>query len=374
MIVDLLRNDLGKISQTGSVKVAKLFAVEKYKTLLQMTSTIESKLKSKISFWDFFSSLFPSGSVTGAPKIRTMEIIKDLEKEPRKIYTGAIGYFSPKHDAVFNVAIRTLLIENARGEMGIGSGITYSSHPLDEFKECKLKAQFLTRPAFQLIETMLLKGGRIFLLELHLARLKRSAEFFGFYYKKNIISSRLRETIKKLSGKSAYRLRLLLDANGHVSIETAPLPLLPESGIKHKICVSAHRINPNNVFLYHKTTNRNLYDLEYKKYKALGYYDVIFTNNKNEVTEGAISNIILQKKGIFYTPPIASGILPGVFREYFIKKHPHKIKQTKIKMSDLKTADNLFCMNSVRGLVKVSLVQGSEIDKMRTRKNKISGS
>jgi len=356
MIVDLLRNDMGKISQTSSVKVTKLFSVETYKTLLQMTSTVQSRLKKDVSLWDLFASLFPSGSVTGAPKIRTMEIIRELESEKRKIYTGTIGYLSPNQEAVFNVAIRTVLVKKNKAEMGVGSGITYSSNPEAEFQECCLKAEFLRRPNFKLIETMLCRQNKkIFLIENHLKRLKRSADFFGFSYRKNIITSSIVHALEEVSHKSAWRLRLLLDIDGNVTIETAPLPLEQGRNIKKKICMSACKTDPNNIFLYHKTTNRKLYDIEYKKYKKLGYYDVIFKNNNGEITEGAISNIILKKKGVFYTPRVSSGILPGVFREYFMRKYRQSIKEKVLREADIKTADHIYCLNSVRGMVEVKL-------------------
>ncbi|MBU2063002.1 MAG: aminodeoxychorismate synthase component I, partial [Candidatus Omnitrophica bacterium] len=183
MIVDLLRNDLGRISRTGTVSVKKLFRVEKYKTLFQMTSTVKSKLKKPLSILELFSSIFPSGSVTGAPKIHTMKLIRKIEKEERKIYTGSIGFISPKQNAVFNVAIRTILLEKGRAELGVGGGITYGSAAASEYEECKLKGKFLTYPTFQLLETLrYTKKDGFYLLELHLERLKTSADFFGFPY------------------------------------------------------------------------------------------------------------------------------------------------------------------------------------------------
>ncbi len=356
MIVDLLRNDLGKISKTSSVKTSRLFHVEKYKTLLQMTSTVESKLKKRIRLYDLFASLHPSGSVTGAPKIRTMEIIKQLEPEDRKIYTGSIGYISPDETSVFNVAIRTILLKGTKGEMGIGGGITYSSCPESEWNECKLKAKFLTQAPFQLIETMRWsKKEDIFLFNLHLKRLRASAEFFGFSCKLKKIREALRQKINTLHPDKNYKLRLLLKISGDISVHACVLSRQkPHTGIP-KICISPYRLNPRSIYLYHKTTRRRLYNRQFRQYKKQGFFDVIFLNNKEEVCEGAISNIFLKKKGVYYTPPVACGLLPGVFRKYFIEKHKNKVKEKILSIEDLANADVIYCANSVRGMVRVNL-------------------
>ncbi|MFH1460217.1 MAG: aminodeoxychorismate synthase component I [Candidatus Omnitrophota bacterium] len=358
MIVDLLRNDLGKISKTGSVKVTDLFRVEKYTTLFQMTSTIKSKIKNNLSLFALFSSLFPSGSVTGAPKIHTMEIIKVLEPEDRKIYTGSIGFFSPKKKGVFNIAIRTIILEKNKGEMGIGSGITYNSKSNLEFQECLLKAEFLKPKHFQLIETMLLdKKTNISFLNEHLKRMRLSAKFFGIPFIKTKIVNGLTQPLAALNKNSACKIRMLLDVNGDFKIQTTPIT---SSNLKErqKIIISKIRINPNNPFLYHKTTKRKIYDKEFKKYSQLGVFDVIFLNNKNEITEGAISNIFVKKNNLYYTPPVSCGLLPGVYRKYFIKKHPKKVKEKILNLNDLKNADNIYCTNSVRGMVEVVLKTG----------------
>ncbi|MCG2711141.1 MAG: aminodeoxychorismate synthase component I, partial [Candidatus Omnitrophica bacterium] len=358
MIVDLLRNDLGKISQTSSVKTTRLFHVEIYKTLLQMTSTIESKLKKGISLYDLFSSLHPCGSVTGAPKIRTMEIIKQLEEEDRKIYTGCIGYISPENNSVFNVAIRTVLLKGEKGEMGIGGGITYSSCPESEWNECKLKAKFLTQAPFQLIETMRAsKKEDIFLFDLHLKRLRASAKFFGFAFELKKIRAALKRKFNTLRPDKNYKLRLLLETCGDISVHASVLsPQKQHTGIP-KICLSPQRLNPGNIYLYHKTTRRGLYNREFKRYKKQGFFDVIFLNKKEEICEGAISNIFLKKKEIYYTPPVSCGLLPGVFREYFIKTHKGQVKEKILRIEDLRTADIIYCANSVRKMVRVKLVQ-----------------
>ncbi|MFH2137353.1 MAG: aminodeoxychorismate synthase component I [Candidatus Omnitrophota bacterium] len=367
MIVDLLRNDLGKISTPGSVKTTSLFDVEKYRTLFQMTSTVESKLKNNIFLPDLFKSLFPSGSVTGAPKIRTMQIINNLEKEERKIYTGAIGFISPHKKACFNVAIRTILLEKNKGEMGVGSGITYSSDPQAEYAECKLKANFLTPPEFKLIETMRWSSEKgIPLLHLHLERLKRSAGFFYFSYNQTYIKKIIHKSISALSKQYAYKIRLLLSENGIITIEACPLSKQAK-GPPAEIILSAKKICSNNKFFYHKTTLRKLYNQQYRHYKKQGFFDIIFRNEKNEITEGAISNIFIKKGRKFYTPAVSCGLLPGVFRKHFITQHKGKVIETILTLEDLKKADAIYCTNAVRGIVKVSLRSQVSCPKIKTK-------
>jgi len=356
MIVDLLRNDLGRICLPGSVKVKKLFAVENYATLLQMTSTVTGKLKPDLGISAIIKSLFPCGSVTGAPKIQSMKIIRQTEDSPRNVYTGAIGYFAPDGQAAFNVAIRTIELSKQpngkyRAQMGIGSGIVYDSKPKEEYRECQLKAKFLlnVRPEFALIETMLGAGGKIKRLSSHLRRLKNSADFFSIPCSPSSVKTALQAYCAKLTGNT--RLRLLCNASGKFTISHHPI-VVP-AGKTPIIAVSEHRTHSENIFLRHKTTHRKLYDSEFGRYSALGYFDVIFCNERGEVTEGAISNIFIQVKNRFYTPPLSCGLLPGVFRKAMIKKL--KAKEKIIYLEDLKKSDNIILTNSVRGATKVTL-------------------
>lgn len=353
MIVDMWRNDLGKISQPASVKVKKLFEIEKYQTLFQMTSTIEAKLLKNISFGQIFKALFPSASVTGAPKIRTMEIIRDLEKEPRRIYCGAIGFISPEKKAVFNVAIRTLLLDGSRGrgEIGLGGGIVFDSRPEEEWAECLTKGKFLNQkwPAdFKLIETMLCEAGTIKLPKYHLSRLKNSAEYFDFCFDEKIILKKLTGTIEKLGRAGSWRVRLLLSSDGRVDLFTEKIEKIKEPV---KIIFSKLKTNPEDIFLYHKTTQRQLYERELAKARQAGYFDVIFTNQKGEVTEGAISNIFFKKGRQLFTPPVASGLLNGVFRQYFMKKN--LVIEKVLYPEDLRQADEIFLTNAVKGRIRV---------------------
>jgi len=354
MIVDLVRNDLGRISEVGSVKALRLFDIEKYGNLFQMTSTIKGILRKGITYFDIFKSIFPGGSVTGAPKIRTMQIIKELEREPRHIYCGALGIIFPKKKSIFNLPIRTLSLVNKKGEMGVGSGIVYDSCPREEFKECLLKAKFLTeryRP-FQLLETILWNGKKYKFLDEHLKRMQGSAQYFNFSFSRPKITSSLKITARKFNTQCLYKTRLLLGKEGKVKIEYSRIHN-ERSHQDARVILSAYRTDPNNVFCFHKTTNRVLYDLEYKHYSSLGYTDVLFLNNRNEVSEGAVSNLIIKKANKYYTPPITSGLLPGIFRNFMIKKH--KVKEKVISLEDLLKADKIFVCNSVRGLTEVSL-------------------
>jgi len=353
MIVDLLRNDLGRICLPGSVKVKKLFEVEKYETLLQMTSTVTGKLQKGINIFDMVKSLFPCGSVTGAPKIQSMKIIRTLEKGPRNIYTGAIGFFAPDGQAVFNVAIRTIDLQRQeenkyQARMGIGGGIVDDSRPEEEFAECRLKAQFLINnmPEFALIETMLSTNGIIKYLSRHLQRLKASAEFFSIPCSIDKIKTALRAYAEKLNGD--IRLRLLLKSGGSIVIQHQSVASRPVHPI---VAVSKHKTNAGDPFLYHKTTRRKLYDEEFKKYSEQGYCDVLFRNEKDEITEGAISNVFVFIKGRWCTPPLSCGLLNGIARQVTMNKLNARKKTLRIK--DLKKADKIILTNSIRGITNV---------------------
>jgi len=356
MIVDLVRNDLGKISSTGSVHVTDPYQVEKFSTLHQMTSTVKSKLRPNISNEDLFRAMFPFGSITGAPKISTMEIIHDLEKEPRGIYTGAIGYFSPDGSSQFNVAIRTLAIDkNGNGQMGIGGGIVAESTANAEFDECLLKGEFLTRglEVFSLIETMRLEDGKIYLFDHHMKRLQDSADYFDI----NCPLKNIKADLYNLSNRRTtrkYKIRLLLDQHGEYQILTNQIEKPPKKHL-FKLKISKQRVHSENRWLYHKTTNRNLYDSERKLALEEGFDEVIFLNEKEEVSEGAISNIFIKESDQLHTPSQKTGLLNGTLRQSFLENN--KCQETIIKKQDLLDADQIFIGNSVMGLVKSELLQ-----------------
>ncbi len=364
MIVDLLRNDLGRLSKPGAVRVSSLFDVETYETLHQMTSTITGELPDDVPLYDLFKALFPCGSVTGAPKIRTMEIIRQLERDSRGVYTGAIGYLAPNGDAAFNVPIRTIVLDRGKGEMGVGSGIVHDSSPESEWQECQLKGNFLSNPLppFQLIETILWHPAKGFwLLEEHLARLADSAGYFQFpchLEKIRQLFNKEKESFEREGG--FQRLRLLLSRDGGVSLIATPCdePKRENPGIEQetpKVRFSSHQTDSTDIFLLHKTTRRDLYDNERRKAVAEGYYEVLFCNEKGEVTEGAITSVFVLQDDIFYTPPVECGLLPGVYRKHFMDESEISVCEKILFPEDLTRADAIYVANSVRGMVRVRI-------------------
>lgn len=371
MIVDLLRNDLGRVLHEaggGEVKVRSLFDVETYESLLQMTSTIEGLAGSErmggVSLHTLFQALFPCGSVTGAPKIRTMEIIAELEKEHRGVYTGAIGFLTPGGEAVFNVPIRTLVFDGHAGEMGIGSGITHDSDPHDEWKECLLKGRFLTSPVpeFLLIETLLWsREWGFWLVDEHLERLASSAAYFYF-------SCDCKEVVKELErhvegADSVRRVRLTLAKDGAIDITssvcTLPqrtgLPRIPEPVRPDQPVVrfSEVRVDSSLSWYMHKTTRRELYDHGFACAQESGLFDLLFVNEKGEVTEGAVTNIFIYRDGRYLTPPIASGLLAGTMRRKLLQGQGVEVVEQVLAPEDVLAAEAVFMANSVRGVVQV---------------------
>lgn len=349
MIVDLMRNDLGRISE--KVWVSKFFTPERYRTLYQLTSTVESKLKENTTIKEIFCSLFPSGSVTGAPKIKTMEIIKRLEKEPRGIYTGAIGYIN-KDNVCFNVSIRTLRIKADKGEMGIGGGIVYDSSEDKEYGEALLKARFLTRryPDFYFIETILWQKDKgYYLLDLHLKRLKRSCDYFSVPLDLKTVKKELNDLAHTLKN-NRFKVRLTVDVYGEIKVRAEPLDAIAEPV---KVKISSKKINPADIFLYHKTSHRALYNREKKLSEKEGFFETIFFNTRGELAEGAISNIFILKDGKLLTPSVSCGLLEGVLREQLIREG--KVQKATLYADDLKKADKVFIGNSVRGLLEAKI-------------------
>lgn len=353
MIVDLLRNDLGRICRSGSVEVKDPFSVERYDTLHQMTSTVVGKLHPGITFLDIFRSLFPSGSITGAPKRRTMQIIHELERQCRGVYTGAIGFISPNRSSVFNVAIRTLVMQDGDVTMGVGGGIVADSKPEDEYRECLLKACFLTRriEPFQLIETMLW-DGEFRLLNSHLDRMESSAFYFGFPFDRPLITATLFDLCKSptFDSGSRQRIRLTLAASGRAATEVSHCPHEPA---KISIWLADERSSSSDAFRRHKTTRRDLYDRLYKKAGEYGFEEVIFANENGDITEGAISNIFIERRGAMLTPPVTSGVLPGVLRRHILETREGS-REVVLTVDDLKSADGIYLCSSLRGLRRVT--------------------
>lgn len=344
MIVDLLRNDLGIIAETGSVTAGPLFAVESYPTLHQMTSTVSARLKAGTSLLEIFRALFPCGSVTGAPKRRSMEIIKELEKAPRGVYCGAIGCVAPGGEAAFSVAIRTLLLDTAtsRLTLNVGSGITWGSKAQDEYRECLEKAAFTTTEdgQFVLIETMRLENGSICRLERHLARLAASASYFGFPFSRETAMTLLEEEIRGRSG--TFRLRLTLDDAGKMELKLYPFE--PDD-TPVSLWLATIRIDPADRFRYHKTNRREL--LDHERLKQSDCDEVLFTNTRGELTEGSYHNLVLRLSGRLITPRLESGLLPGILRQELLELG--EISEGTLYPADLERAGEIWLINSLRG-------------------------
>lgn len=353
MIVDLMRNDLGRIAEMGSVSVTDLFTVETYRTLHQMTSGVRATLKKGVGLSDLVRAIFPPGSVIGAPKIRAMELIRDYETEPRGVYCGAIGTISPDGAALFNVVIRTpVIFRDGRGEMGIGSGVVYDSVGAKEYAECLLKMKFLTDPPkpFELIETLLHNADEGFwLLEGHLKRLEASAAYFGYAYDEQKVRAALDGAIAGRSGER-LRVRLLLAEDGQVSVTVAQQPAQAPDAVM-RFVISDTRLDSTNAFLFHKTTRRELYDREWQHYADTVKSDeVLYLNERGELAEGSRTNVFIERDGKLLTPPLSSGLLPGVLRSELLRTG--KASEAVLRLEDLARADAVYVGNSVRGLVR----------------------
>ena len=353
MIVDLLRNDLGRICTPGTVQVEKLFHVERYATLLQMTSTICGALQPGLSLAEIFASLFPSGSITGAPKIRTLQIIQELEAAPRGVYTGAIGHVQPGGKAEFSVAIRTLEMQDGQARMGVGGGIVADSDAASEWQECLLKSSFLTRnaPKFSLIETLLWEGTAP-TLALHLERMEASAAYFDFAWDGDAVSAQILKHCERLSKDKRHRVRVLLDAQGQATVDSS---VLEDGGWTGKIRIAAQRTNSHDVFLRHKTTHRAVYEQELAAARAAGFDEVLFLNERDECTEGAISNLFVVRDGHWLTPALDCGVLPGIFRQQLLRNRKDAA-ESGICLQEIGSAEAIYFCSALRGLRPVQSV------------------
>jgi len=350
MIVDLLRNDLSRVATTDSVHVPELFATERYDTVIQMTSTIEAEVSESAGYADLFRALFPCGSVTGAPKIRAMQLIRDLESAPRGVYTGTIGYAAPSGRATFNVAIRTVQLSNGRGTMGSGGGIVWDSQSDSEYDECLLKGRFLTRdePEFELIETLTFDNG-LQRLDRHIDRLLSSADYFGFALDPRVILKALDESVSEVRGPT--KVRLLVSKDGSMKVETGPVDV---GGDDPTVVLSRVPVDSADRFLFHKTTRRELYRTEYEIADAAGHLDAIFLNERGEVTEGSRTNLYVQTNGELVTPPVSCGLLPGTVRQELIDAG--KATERILSADDLADAEAVFVSNAILGLRQVRVV------------------
>ncbi|MDQ3418555.1 MAG: aminodeoxychorismate synthase component I [Acidobacteriota bacterium] len=364
MIVDMVRNDIGRIARVGSVRATSLFDVERYPLQWQMTSTVEGAVETR-SLLRLFEAMFPSGSITGAPKHSSMDIIRELETTPRGIYTGAIGYASPRGSAHFNVAIRSVLINRRHGtaEFGVGSGIVWDSVDRDEYDECLLKARVIGSvaaqaqrspsyaiadlPGFRLLETIKwTSAGGFALLDRHIDRICTSAACFGMPCDATEIRSMLANAVEDLRGPS--KVRLLLEADGGLLCEAVDLLPLNDP---LRVALAAAPIDREDVFLYHKTTRRDVYERA-----RAGRPDadtVILWNSDREVTEAAESNIVVSAQGVKVTPPVSSGLLPGTMRAELLEAA--EIVERIVTIDEVRAAEEIWLINSVRGWMRAVL-------------------
>ncbi len=358
MIADMVRNDFGRICIPGTISAETLFEVETYPTVHQMVSEVRGHLRPEISLAEIFSATFPAASITGAPKVKTMEIIDTSEKSPRKIYTGSIGCFMPGGNFCMNVAIRTLLCCKTSTEIGIGSGIVADSQPESEWDECLAKKEFVnfSRPQFEVLETILWerRKGFHFLVE-HLKRARNSQKYFGRKWNAKAVRKCLSDFESHILQDAEFaRVRLRISQDGNAAAEFTVLEGRGWGKEKLKLCLSPKRNSSRDVFLFHKTTNRSLYDNEFKRALGAGFDEVVFLNEKDEVTEGAISNIFIGKDGKWFTPPLECGLLPGIWRAKTIRELHAREKV--LKLEDLTAANRIIVGNSVRGDAEAMLV------------------
>lgn len=357
MIVDLLRNDLSRISDKGSVKVPELFSLETYPTLHQMTSQVTSKLKDNQNFIDIFKGLFPCGSVTGAPKIRAMEIINELEESDRGAYCGSIGYIDPEGTACFNVCIRTIILKEGELRYNVGSGLVMDSVASDEYAECILKADVLKKQNSEILETFLWQPGTgIKNFIKHKKRLIKTANELKYPFK----DVHFQNAIKSIkSVDKPQRVRLALNNLGEFNIQQSDYETY-QINSEVTFSLSKYPLSDKVQVTRHKVSDRNFYDGERNRIRQLTDADeVIFLNSKNEICEGSYTSIFIKKNGVLVTPPLSSGLLPGILRAELLEK-----KQTIegiLTITDIIEADEVFLGNSLRGLMKAKLLHVSPL-------------
>ncbi|MDZ7723046.1 MAG: aminodeoxychorismate synthase component I [candidate division KSB1 bacterium] len=348
MIVDMVRNDMGRVARTGSIDVPFLNQVERYPTVWQMTSTVTCLTDA--SRVNIFKALYPAASITGAPKASAMNIITKLETTPRNIYTGSIGFMSPENRSQFNVAIRTLLWnkKSGRAEYGTGGGIVWDSVDSHEYRETLTKTRILHQmPPHYLFESLLWRAETgFFLLDLHLDRLRHSARYFGFPFDASRAGQQLKSGID--TDKQELKAKLYLYPDGNMAIEASPLIPHPR---RYRISLASAPVSSDDPRLYHKTSDRSMYE---RALQQASTADVLLWNEKHRLTESCTANIALQIDGLLYTPPVSAGLLPGVYRRYLLEQKKLRVKS--LTRDDLLNSQKVFCMNSVRGLWQVECV------------------
>lgn len=352
MIVDMARNDLGRIARRGSVEVERLFEVERYDSVFQMTSTVTARTDT--DFAGALAALFPAASITGAPKSSAARLIAELEDAPRGVYTGTIGHVRPDGRARFSVAIRTVTVDrpSGRATYGTGGGIVWDSKADAELRETRTKALVLRpRPEFDLLETLLWEPGRgYFLLSRHLDRLEDSARYFGFELSRDAVSGLLAEREASFPPSAPRRVRLLVSRRGQCRSEDAPLDPTPEPW---RLALAERPVDSSDPFLFHKTTRRSVYE-EALKAAPEGVVDVFLWNERGELTESTIANLVLRRGDRLLTPDRSAGLLPGTLRAELLERG--RIAEAHLDPADLETADEIFLVSSVRRWIRVEVV------------------
>ena len=345
MIVDLLRNDMNRISEVGSEHVERLCQVEQYSTVWQMTSTIKSQLRPDVELVEIFRSLFPCGSITGAPKIATMEIIKNLEPQPRGVYCGTIGLLLPNGRRIFNVAIRTIQLHQGQAIYGVGGGITWDSTWESEYREVHQKAAVLYRkqPRFQLITTGKISQKQLLFEDQHLERLTKASRYFAYPFDPKKLRQKIEEECQVCDVNQDYRLRIGLSKSGEIELSRQILAPLSPSFCKARLCLQEADLNQS--FTYFKTTHR--------PHLSLGEQEIIYHNVVGELLETSIGNLVLKINGKLYTPPISLGILPGIYRQHLLERG--QVEEKVLTLADLNQAEAVYGCNAVRGLYELLL-------------------
>ena len=344
MIVDMIRNDMGRVARPGSVAVPDLFTVERYPTVWQMTSTVTAD--TGVAHSRLLQAMVPCASITGAPKRSTMRIIAGLEPAPRRIYTGSIGVMAPGQRLQLNVAIRTVLVDRETGtaEYGVGGGIVWDSTAGEELAETAHKARVLTtrRPPFQLLETVRWEPeSGYFLLEDHLQRLQRSADYFSFTVALDQLNAVLARRAATFPA-TPQRVRLLLSRAGEITVES--YPYIPDH-TPRRVYLAPRPVNRDDPFLYHKTTHRAVY--EHALAACPGCDDVLLWNEDGELTESSRANLVLELDGERVTPPLSSGLLPGIYRGWLLRER--RVREQVVRLADLRRCTHLWLVNALRG-------------------------
>ena len=346
MIVDLLRNDMNRISEVGSEHVERLCQVEQYSTVWQMTSTIKSQLRPDVDLVEIFRSLFPCGSITGAPKIATMEIIKDLEPQPRGVYCGTIGLLLPNGRRIFNVAIRTIQLHQGKAIYGVGGGITWDSTWESEYREVHQKAAVLYRkqPRFQLITTGKISQKQLLFEDQHLERLTKASRYFAYPFDSENLRQKIGKECQACDSHQDYRLRIILRKSGGMEVSRQLLAPLSPSFCKAKLCLQEADLNQS--FTYFKTTHRPHLNLDKQ--------EIIYHNAAGELLETSIGNLVLKIAGKLYTPPTSLGILPGIYRQHLLETG--QVEEKVLTVPDLNQAEAVYGCNAVRGLYELEVI------------------